>query len=272
MIRDETFTEYRNAPGLNKSSLYPFWKSSLHGAYELERQRTDTRSTTLGSALHKLVEQRGDWSGIITHTASKSTTTKAYAAEVADNPEAVVVVQDDAEKVGAMYSRMLEHPRASKVLRASWQPEASLYWNEPLLGGEACKARVDCLLPGVGAVDIKTVRECSTRAIESNIADFGYHAQVAFYTRAMMHAAEIERPSFLFVWIESAPPFDCVVSGIPDDDIRQGWAELEIAFANWKRWKETGRVQGISDDPLTLGLPRYRQNEGMVPVGDPFTK
>ena len=144
-----------------------------------------------------------------------------------------------------------------------------MFWREPLLPGEPlCKARLDAFFPRVGAVDLKSVAEVSIRKIEANTADFGYHAQAAWYLRAMK-AVGIERPAFLFLWIESAAPHDCVVSEVPREDLEQGWAELEIAWNHWREWKKTGTIRGIADHALTLGLPRYRQIEGLRPVSDP---
>jgi hypothetical protein len=271
IIEGMPFEDYLKVPALNKSTLWPFRRSALYGAAKAERASEDTDATSRGTAFHQLVEDGGKWTNLVEHTETKSATTKAYQEHAATLPPGKsLVLSEDADRLRHMYEAFKSHPICHKVLSEASKAEHVLVWTEPLLGGVRCKARIDRLWEGIGAVDIKTIRELTEHQIESDTAKYGYHAQAAWYCRAMQVCYGIERPAWLFAWQESSWPYDSIVSGIPHDDIVQGWAELEFCHKRWKAWKETGKRPGLSDERMTLGLPKWAQNENLRPINNPF--
>ena len=256
--------EYFAIDRMSKSTLWPFSYSTKNGAAMLEEPFTGNASTVLGSGFHRLVEDEG-WDNIIEHTATKTSDTKAFKQQEQENPDKTVILAKDAKRLRKMWESMKAHPKVSKVISESSKAELVLQWDDDILQ-LPMKCRIDRVFPGIGGVDVKTVAECTVRKIENNIKDYGYHAQAALYCRAMMVCMDIKDPAWLFSWHETGKPYDCIVSGVPVEDIAQGWDELKRAAARYRKWKETGLAPGISEVALTLGLPQYAKVERLTAV------
>ena len=266
-----SFEDYLAIDAINASTLKAFAVSGKAGAWYVKNGRSETGAMNRGTAFHKVCED-GHFDNIIEHTASKSVTTKAFREEQdALPPGKILMLADERERLIAMYEAFKSHPVCKKALSEASVAEHVIVWTDPLLGYKRCKCRIDRLWEGIGAVDIKTIATMSIHDIEASIARYKYHLQVAFYCRAIQVAYKIKRPAWLFAWQESSPPFDSCVSGMPDDDIAQGWAEVEIAMHRLRDWVCNDKADGIApDNRLTLGLPRWAQNENLQPINNPF--
>lgn len=85
--------------------------------------------------------------------------------------------------------------------------------------GVVRRARLDRKTPEV-LVDLKTTRDAAPKGFARAAWDYGYHRQAAWYQDAV-EALEGDVRPFLFVVVESAPPYDSAVYSL-----RQDWIDL----------------------------------------------
>jgi len=271
IIRAMRFEDYVLIDALNASTLKKFAISGLAGAWYLTEGQAETAAMNRGTAFHKVCED-GDFNNIVRHTATKSVTTKAFQEERdALEPGKILLVAEEWDRLLRMYESFSAHPLCKKVLTDASFAEHTIIWHEPLLGGVKCKARIDRLWEGIGAVDIKTTATLTIADVERSIWKYGYHIQAAWYMRAMQVAYGIHDPAWLFAWQETSPPYDSALSGIPVEDIQQGWAEIEIAASRYRAYRDRSEANGIAhNNRLTLGLPRWSQDKLLRPVNSPY--
>lgn len=259
-IPDMSFDDYCAADALNASTLKAFAVSGKQGVEYLTKSRTPSASMRLGTALHARMELGEEFDKQFVEIPKLRPgavpATWAKAEETLESGQAPLA-EGWRVTVEKMHDALMSHPVAGAVLRKPHENELSIFWDDPDLG-VPCKARLDRWLSRTGCIlDIKTTAADSPRGIEKKIDELGYHIQAAWYMRGARFALDTPRPEFLFTFVQTSAPHDVVVVDLDDDAIRQGWAAAYQAANRWKAWRDTGRADGLSDQPLTLGLPGY---------------
>lgn len=124
--------------------------------------------------------------------------------------------------------KLEKHPVAGDIIRASGKQVVLLN----RIQGIQCKGLVD--LAPVNRpylADLKTTGRFTLRSLERTIEDLGYHVQAAFYLKLwnLCHPDD-QRNRFRFIWQDSSPPFETVVTELPAHDIHAGeeWAAHQI--------------------------------------------
>jgi hypothetical protein len=258
-----TFGEYVRRKGVNKHSVWPFAKSGLHGAHEAAQDDLASATMLVGRVLHELVEWRAGHEGLppqfvdCPDVPGGKRTAKLTKAEK-DHPGKTIIADGWLDRAERMHAAIAAHPIGSKVLRKLSSrraiPEASIFWDHPELGCR-CKARLDILEQGRGIIDIKTTGDISR--IDKAIGDYGYHAQQAWYCDGAMRLGLIPSVCFLFLFVESVPPYDVAAVDLPEEDVQQGMAEMEVAVRRYLAFQAGERMPGISDDVHHASLPRW---------------
>lgn len=268
VLTSQPFADYCVAEGLNSSTLKHFRRSVLHGAWASEQPDEPTHQKLLGRALHERMElgaERFHAAAVDVEGLKPAAYPKTFAKAQAEHPDKIVLAEGWRDAVEAMHDRIMAHPRAGKLARMPHEREVSVFWDDPDIG-VPCKARLDCVVPGVGIVDYKTTAGISLHDMERAIDKFAYHMQAAWYMRGANRTfRKMRHPAFLFVFVESSPPHDVVVVDLDAEAIEQGWAECEIAANNWKKWKR-GETTGYADHVVTCGLPRWASNPNLRPT------
>lgn len=90
--------------------------------------------------------------------------------------------------------------------------------------GLPCKAKVDYILPRL-IIDVKTAGDASPKGFRSSVANYDYHLQEAHYR----HGARIalnDDVRFLFVVVQSKPPYQCRVYETPHNENAPPWSQI----------------------------------------------
>ncbi|MGH3370820.1 MAG: PD-(D/E)XK nuclease-like domain-containing protein [Nocardioidaceae bacterium] len=196
--------------------------------YEQAHPTTPTAPMILGTAVHSLtlgvgaqvvVIDADDW------RTKKAKDAKAEALAAGNVP----LLRDDYDQASAMAKAVLDHPVAGKLFSYErGKPEQALVWFDAEFGIWR-RSMVDHL-PHAGSdwpilVDLKTTASASPRALSKTIAQYGYHQQAAFYLDGYEALFPGSGPDFLFVFVESAPPYLVSVVGLDRHALHVG-AEL----------------------------------------------
>lgn len=266
IVKHMPFDDYKADPSLNASTIKNFAVSSLRGADRAGRNSEPSAAMRLGTAFHARIELGDAFDGVAVEVKGlkPGAVPKTWANAEADlEPGQIPLAEGQRIVVEKMHDAAMNHPSAGKLLRMPHDPELSVFWDDPDLG-IPCKARIDRWISQTSCVlDLKTTSDLTLSGLEKNVHNFGYHMQAAWYMRAACIMANA-LPEFLFVFVESSAPFDVVVSPLRTETVEQGWAECCRAAERWRRWRDTGEIEGISRSPLTLSLPRWAEIPGMV--------
>jgi exodeoxyribonuclease VIII len=109
-------------------------------------------------------------------------------------------------------------------------------------------------------VDLKTAQDASPDAFARTAANFGYHAQAAYYLDGLRNLGYCdEQAVFLFVVVEKTPPFGVAVYALDDDAIEAGRAQYEDAWSTYRSCRASNNWPSYpgSQKIETLSLPRW---------------
>ena len=203
-----TEQEYRQAEGVNKSTLWNLRKSPAHYKYFLENQREDTAAFAFGRAVH---------AAILTPSAFKKDfvvipegidrRTKAgkeeYQAFLDASAGKEILTAADAETVKAIVKAFKKNRDAVQLLKGT-KREKPLFWTDD--NGILCKCRIDAYKAGL-IVDLKTAQDAETETFTKEALRYGYDVQAAHYLDAYQHKESAVRPEWYFIVIEKTEPY-----------------------------------------------------------------
>lgn len=181
-------SEYRQAPGLNWSSLSVILQSPLAYKGELLRERDETPSMRLGTLIHQMVlePERAIAEVPPEHLTPKgSLSTSAKTVEwLAAQPDSVYLPSEIAKARG-LADVALRHPALSALLAQSIAREVPVFWEA---GENECKGLPDLVTPS-RVWDLKTTdpqgRAFDDKFLASFVANRQIHGQIAWYLRGM---------------------------------------------------------------------------------------
>jgi len=253
-----TEKEYREAEGVNKSTLWEMRKSPAHYKYLLDHPAEDTTALRFGRALHAAILTPTLYKRDFVVAPEVDKRTKAgreeYAAWKASLlPEAEEITAEEAQTIAEMVKAFRRDKDAMRLLKGT-RRELPIFWNDKKIGLK-CKCRVDAI--GKEAiVDLKTTSDITTFDRDANA--YGYHLQAAHYLRGV-EAKTGRRPEWYFIAIEKKPPYgikiikatpgfidygdyirDALLEKVKDCETRGEWPSYgigEIAEPRWANWE-----------------------------------
>jgi hypothetical protein len=131
------------------------------------------------------------------------------------------------------------------------QAEVSMFWRDP--SGLWLRGQMDYYIPGVGIIDLKTMRDTTNRAFTRAVWDHRYYMQAAWYRRGV-EALTGELLPYIVVGVEKTAPYLSRAKRITEDYLAVGEAHMDQAIATYLHCVETetwpGHPTAIDDlDP-----------------------
>lgn len=283
-MKDE---EYYGLEALSQSGAKALLVSPAQFRAERDTPKADTPDMAIGRLVHALVLEPEtvaerfstgpDLSQVRTKdgkpAANPAATTegKQLVAEwYANNPGVTVVAAADFDKARAMAASLLNtpHPELGLTLADMLnldgaQTEVPIIWTDAVTGAK-CKAKLDVglTLPNGKAmvVDPKTTSKPMTvKGLQTAIADFGYHRQVAAYLEAIASTGVYDA-EFWFIFVSKTAPHEAAWIKLNDAAVQVGAQEWDAAKAIYAAcvannvWP-SAQVAGLL--PTELGLPAW---------------
>ena len=129
------------------------------------------------------------------------------------------------------------------------------------LEGVSCRCRPDLMKPFEDGIIIGDLKSTTNAApgpdgFGKSVANFGYDWQDAFYTDVCT-AAELQVMAFVFIAVESSPPYLVSTSVITDEAREHGREQYRQALGTYKRCVESGNWPGYSEAIEMLALPSW---------------
>lgn len=116
-------------------------------------------------------------------------------------------------------------------------------------------------------LDLKTCRDASPRGFAKAVAEYGYHAQEAWYTDTWQAAGGFPVAGFVFLAVESEDPFCASVYELEPSAVDEGRAAMAEAFATYAACMKSNEWPGYPETVQPLALPRWAHKLTAAPNG-----
>jgi hypothetical protein len=172
-----------------------------------------------------------------------------------------IVIKDDyLTEARKMAASVMAHPMAGRLFK-NGESEVSAFWDDPETG-YPCKCRFDYINGGRIVVDLKTTIDASPEGFKKSIADYGYHRQDAFYTEGFKGVFHRYPLAFLFVAVETTPPYCVAVHQINEQSKAIGREEINYFLSTFKECMEADVWPAYSENITEISLPSwYKPNQ-----------
>lgn len=251
-----TDQEYRQAEGVNKSTLWNLERSAAHYEYFLKNPREDTTAFSFGRAVHAAILTPAAFKrdfAILPDGIDKRTKAgkEAYQNFIEAAAGKEILTAQDAETVRAIVKAFKKNPDAVNLLKGT-KREQPLFWTDD--NGVLCKCKIDAYKPGI-MIDLKTAQDAGTESFTREALRYGYDVQAAHYIDGYQHKKSSVRPEWYFIVIEKAEPFAVNILRADIGFIDYGIERRQKLIDKLKECRETGRFPGYGMNELFL--PRW---------------
>jgi hypothetical protein len=219
-------------------------KSPLHAWYEHPKlgghSRPTTKAMDIGSIAHDMLLGGGDPVEVIDADSYRTKAAKD-ARDAAREAGSIPVLRKDYEAAESLSEAALA--QFPDVFHSDHLAEHTVTWEA--FNGVECQSRFDWVSRDTGLIlDIKTSSDACPRTFGKKIMNMGYDIQFGFYSMAFMSAWPGVAPEWIFLVIESEPPYAVSVIKPDQEFIDHGMAKATRALKLWKECLESNQWPG----------------------------
>ena len=247
--------EYRQAPGVNISSLKAMCNSPLHYWQKAYGPKEDpTPAMVFGSIFHRAILEPLRLTGFVIKPEDINLRTKEGQAWKAAQTDPIIDREDEKLINGAI--KAIQSNALAMVMLAGRQAkkEVSIFKiHEPT--GILMKGRLDVLTSdnegNTVCIDLKTTQDASPKGFPREMARYNYHQQAAFYLNLCGGTF------FTFISIEKVAPFGIGLYNLDRESLEIGQQKNEENMATLKRCLDTDTWPGYPEQIETISLPKW---------------
>lgn len=235
-----TNAQYHEAPGISASQLSLLEESPRHLANASMFKR-ESSAFKFGSLVHKLVLEPDKLDEEFVITPKFDLRTKAGNADKDAhdyaNKHLISVSYDDFNKAKRMAENVM---KIAGDLFTGGEKEQSYFATDEYV--HLVKCRPDCYFPRGGlVVDLKTTSDITEFGMRKSVASYNYAMQAAWYMRTL-RLLDMKADTFVFVFVESAPPHMVKCRVLTDDAIDAAMQKIDELMATYFNYQDTGGV------------------------------
>jgi exodeoxyribonuclease VIII len=246
------FAAYLSTPTVSKSLL---WTAHTRSPAHALVAKEPTPAMGLGTAIHCAVLEPDQFRRYVRGPDDRRG--KRWTDALDEHGDALLTSGDYDAAVGVR-DALRVHAKgstAARLIASCTDREVSLFWRDPATDLD-CRARPDAWTGNGVIVDLKTTADARPGAFQRAVANFGYHLQDAFY-RLGATLAGYDARAFVFVVVETSPPYGVALYQLSDDWVRRGAAIAEAAMREIEQCRRTDTYPGYPDVLQTLAMPRW---------------
>ena len=259
---------YRDAEGANYSLLKLFARSPFHVRDEMANRgkpRELSSSIIKGLAIEQLA-LLGDLDSEQMVLSPHADFRSKEARDWRDFHQAagrVIVTQEILKDASCAAEAVHQHPVAGPLIK---ECRVQVMASDVYAFENGTKVTRKCLIDGVGTasnvlVDLKSTTDASPNAWRRRAAQLFYHVQSTYYTDIWSSASRSESdevPTFVFVCVESEPPYGVGCYVLDSEARATGQALWQSWLQRWHECMTTGKWPGYTDEaPGYISLPKY---------------
>lgn len=258
-IKNLSDEQYRMSDGVSQSELkylIPPKTPKHYRYYKDHPQLEPTPAQRMGTLVHTCLLRPDVWqeSIVVKPEGMKFTTIEGKEWKLGQNGKTIITLEEKV-RIQGMIDSLYSNSIAKKLLKDA-TTEASVFAEDSQ--GILRKARIDAIPNGGNTlIDIKTCADASLDAFNGSIYKYSRYVQAAWYLDIMEFIGQ-GRDVFLFVAVESEPPFCTAVYPIDVLSVEIGQKEYKGALAVLKACQNAGAWPGYPENLETYcGLPMY---------------
>lgn len=255
---------YRNAPGVNVSSLKLMRYSPAHYKAALEDTEIDrTGALVIGTLVHAMTLEDKAKPYVVRPPQFDSWRTKE-AKEWRDS-QVLDVLTPDEEAVVLRCVKALKRNELICAMAAAGHAELSAFKRHPRTG-LLLKGRADLVAPDEDekwhGLDVKTILEygAESDAFSRRISDLDYHIQDAFYTDLFGLS------SFTFIAVEKGKLAGVGIYELDDDDREIGRRTYNAHLLKLRECMDSDTWPGYPTATRKIGLTKWKRKKEMEDV------
>lgn len=246
---------YRQAPGINISSLKAMCNSPLHywqKAYGPKEEATPAQ--VFGSIFHRSVLEPHRNAGYVVKPKDVNLRTKEGQAWKASQTEAIID-KDDADLIQGAIKAVHCHALARTILTSKESKKEVSIFKIHDATGILMKGRLDILTTdnegNTVCIDLKTTQDASPSGFPREMARWNYHLQAHWYLQLCGGMF------FTFLAIEKAAPFGIGLYNLDRESLEIGHQKNEENMARLKQCLDSNTWPGYPEQIETISLPRW---------------
>ena len=265
IYRNISLEEYHSGPGLSSSNLYELNRSPLHYITSIKNPRPQTPAMKVGTATHCAILEPERFEIEYSKAPDVDKRTKDGKAiwNELEQSGKIVLSADEYLKVSEMASAIRHHKLASKLLQGG-ASEQSIYWKQRVSSLDAddilCKSRPDYIKPikkGYVIVDIKTTQDANIFEFQKKAYyKWHYYLQAAHYVRGFEAVTQGKVIAFMYIVIESEPPYAISIFKAGDDYLKAGERKTQELYELYANCVTNNNWPSYSDGIQELRLPK----------------
>lgn len=254
---------YHAGPGISKSGL---WKiETASPAHFKHGKRKETHAFDFGEACHlAILEPHAFETKVMRGPLDRRGNKWKDAVEFCAAEGRLLLTEPDFINALTIRDAVHADPWLNTIITGGTPViENSGYWIDEATG-ELCRCRPDLYRPDLGVIlDLKSAADASPDGFARAAANFGYHAQEAFYTdgwNAAMCAAGWENrvQAFVFLTFEKEAPFAKSVYELPPSAVVEGRARMRRALDTYHACRQANDWPGYDEGGVqSLALKRW---------------
>jgi exodeoxyribonuclease VIII len=260
VIQDMPFADYLALDAMSAHGLMQIERSPAHYRHAIDTPHAPTPAQALGTAAHMAILEPDHYDKHAFVAPDVDRRTKAGKAAdqefrdwVAEDPDALVITEDQAIKVLGMGRAVRSQPFA-RALLADGQAETTLLFERE---GVQCKARPDWLCNGHDVIlDLKTAADASYDGFQRAAGNWKYHLQNSWYIDAV-ETVGLGLRRFIFLVVESEPPHGVALYELDAEAIHAGRIRCERALSRYIECNQTGEWPGYPREIQPLSLSKW---------------
>lgn len=250
-IHKITDAEYFALDALNNSTISKILRSPLHATVETPANTAMQKGTATHTAILEPYEfENRTMRGPDDRRGNKW---KDALEEAGDK---LLLVASEYDDVLRMRDAVHADPKTAQLINGNdGQVEITAVsdWD-----GIKCKSKNDLVRPSLSTiVDLKTTSDASKEGFAKSVANFGYHRQAVWYLKNWNRASEDTMQRFLFLAVESSPPYAHAIYELDEEAMREGERQINNAMNIYAQCLESGEWPGYPSGVQPLSLPRW---------------
>lgn len=258
VVRDSSDVYHSKKNIINASAIKAVLRSPMHYRASLTEPNDPTPAMRFGTLVHTaLLEPAVFMQSFRISPKFDMRTTKGKEDSAAWNKDlpdgAIIVSTDEADKLTAMIKTLTEN-KIVPALLSEGVAEHSLYYSRD---GVECKARPDYLREDGMVIDLKTTSDASKSGFSRSIVNFGYDVQAAWYLDACTRVFGGKWDTFVFVAVETSPPYAIGVYVADDSVLERGRKRSERALKTLIECREKDIWPGYQTEAENISIPNW---------------
>jgi len=264
-FKEEPAEVYHEVKAVSSHAIISMHKSpkTYYDKYVLGKKEEPTPAMEFGTMFHCAILEPEKFKTMfhVEPKFDKRTTAgkEGYAAFKAGLPAgAKTVSAEDMDTLNGIVEAFNAHPLAPELIQGG-VAEMSGYFTD-INTGTPLKIRPDYIRADHTLIDLKTCRDASQNRFQSQVYDFGYYIQAAFYADvySMIMGRELDSVPFVFIAIENTKPFNIGVYPLAKKAIQQGRDVYRSALYKYLECVNSGKWADLNEsNAVEIDLPYW---------------